>query len=91
MADPAMVLAPAIIPYIDPLVVSDERVPTDVILGCAGVMSEPVSDVRFEIPVTLRVDRIPVLVILGCDGVISDPVIDVRFEMPVTLSEVKIP
>jgi hypothetical protein len=64
---------------------SDVRVPTDVMLGCAGVVSEPVSDVRFEMPVTLREVRIPVLVMLGCAAVAKDPVIaepEMRFEPP---------
>jgi hypothetical protein len=54
---------------------SDVRVPTDVMLGCAGVMSEPVSEVRLEVPVTLSEVRIPVLVMLGCAAVARDPVI----------------
>ena len=52
-------------------------------LGCEAVMREPVSAVRFEIPVTLREVRIPVLVMLGCAAVARDPVIDepaMRFE-----------
>ena len=69
----------------------DVRVPTDVILGCAEVMRDPVSDVRFETPVTFSDVRIPVLVIFGWAAVMSEPVSDVRFEMPVTLSDVRVP
>jgi hypothetical protein len=69
----------------------DVNVPIDVILGCAGVTRDPVSDVRFERPDTLRDVRIPVLVILGCAGVTRDPVSEVRFERPDTLRDVKIP
>ena len=54
---------------------SDVRVPTDVMFGCAVVMSDPVMAVRLEMPVTLREVRIPVLVILGCAAVTRDPVI----------------
>ena len=43
------------------------------------MMSDPVRDVRLEIPVTLRDERVPMLVMFGCAAVRSVPVIDVRF------------
>ena len=67
------------------------RVPTDVILGCAGVIRVPVSAVRFETPVTFSDVRIPVLVIFGWAAVMSEPVRAVRLERPDTLREVRIP
>ena len=51
------------------------RMPVLVMFGCAGVTRDPVSDVRLEMPVTLREVRIPVLVMLGCAAVAKDPVI----------------
>ena len=90
--EPEMRLEPSIAPLRIPtkrvavtalVTSSDVRVPTEVILGCAGVMSDPVRAVRFEMPVTLREVRIPVLVMFGCAAVARDPVIEepeMRFE-----------
>jgi hypothetical protein len=81
-----------ILPILDAdVTLRDVRVPTDVILGCAGVIREPVRAVRFDTPVTLRDVRIPVLVIFGWVAVMRDPVRAVRLERPDTLSDVRIP
>ena len=54
-------------------------------------MREPVSTVRFEAPVTLRLVRVPTLEMFGWAPVMRDPARAVRLDTPDTLRELRVP
>ena len=70
-----VILAPLIAPFTDKLASR----PTEVIFGCAAVVSLPVIFVTlnvaaFNVPLTVKLESVPTEVILGWAAVVSAPV-----------------
>ena len=65
-----------------PVTSNDPSVPTEVILGCAAVVSVPVNNEPETVPVTSNDVSVPTEVILGCAAVVSVPVINVPDMLP---------